>query len=69
VRSGRTIIDYLNAHLAIVVLTRCAEIMREMCEGFGAELRHEVAEHIRRHLWSEHFWSPSDVAVCCGAPL
>jgi putative transposase len=30
-------------------------------------LRREFADHIRRHLWDGHFWSPSYFAASCGA--
>ncbi|MFJ8958201.1 IS200/IS605 family transposase [Lentzea sp. NPDC102401] len=33
-------------------------------------LRQEFSAHIRRHLWGQHFWSPSYFAASCGgAPL
>jgi putative transposase len=33
-------------------------------------LRKEFADHIRKYLWGEHFWSPSYFAGSCGgAPL
>jgi putative transposase len=33
-------------------------------------LRQEFPGHIRKHLWGEHFWSPSySAASCGGAPL
>ncbi|MET8751288.1 IS200/IS605 family transposase [Streptomyces sp. NPDC004667] len=33
-------------------------------------LRQEFPEHIRKHLWGAHFWSPSYFASSCGgAPL
>ncbi|GAA1169718.1 hypothetical protein GCM10009654_28710 [Streptomyces hebeiensis] len=33
-------------------------------------LRQEFPDHIRKHLWGEHFWSPSYLAASTGgAPL
>lgn len=33
-------------------------------------LRQEYPDHIRKHLWGAHFWSPSYFAASCGrAPL
>jgi putative transposase len=101
----------LHAHLVFVpkyrrnvftdeILTRCEEIMREVCTKANAELREfngeadhvhllihyppqvrlsalvgtlkgvsahylrkEYAAHIKRHLWGDHFWSPSYFAL------
>lgn len=50
IRRGRTVIYTLHAHLVFTpkyrrrvfddtMLTRCEEIMRKVCEDFGAELR------------------------------
>ncbi|MFJ9179926.1 IS200/IS605 family transposase [Streptomyces sp. NPDC102360] len=40
-------------------------------KGVSARLlRKEYPDHIRRHLWGEHFWSPSYFAASAGgAPL
>ncbi|MFH8737445.1 IS200/IS605 family transposase [Streptomyces sp. NPDC017964] len=118
IRRGRSVIYTLHAHLVLVpkyrraaftdeILTRCEEIMTEVCGDFRAELtefnseadhvhllvhyppqialsrmvgslkgvsarllRKEYPEHIHRHLWGEHFWSPSYFAASTGgAPL
>ncbi|KAB1139481.1 IS200/IS605 family transposase [Streptomyces luteolifulvus] len=115
---GRSVVHTLHAHLVFVpkyrrnvftdeILTRCEEIMREVCTKANAELREfngeadhvhllihyppqvrlsalvgtlkgvsahylrkEYAAHIKRHLWGDHFWSPSYFAASCGgAPL
>jgi putative transposase len=117
-RRGRSVVHALHAHLVFVtkyrrgaltdtLLTRCEEIMRDVCAGFDAELhefngeqdhvhllvqyppavalsklvnslkgvtshhlRREYPDHVRRHLWDNHFWSPSYFAASCdGAPL
>ncbi len=60
------------------MLTRCGEIMREVCEDFAVALkgvssrylRKEYDAHVRRYLWGSHFWSSSCFAGSCGgAPL
>ncbi|WP_208605869.1 transposase, partial [Streptomyces albus] len=49
VRKGRSVVHTLHAHLVFTpkyrrnvftdaVLTRCEEVMRKVCEDFGAEL-------------------------------
>jgi putative transposase len=61
VRRGRSVVHALHAHLVFVtkyrrgaftdeILTRCEEIMREVCTGFGAELREFNGETDHVHL-------------------
>lgn len=118
IRRGRSVVSTLHAHLVFVpkcrrgvftdeTLTRCEEIMREVCAKAHAELREfdgeadhvhllvhyppqvrlsalvgslkgvsahylrkEYADHIRKYLWGDHFWSPSYFAASAGgAPL
>lgn len=118
IRRGRSVVHTLHAHLVFVpkdrrsvftdeILTRCEEIMREVCAKANAELREfngerdhvhllvhyppqvklsalvgslkgvsahylrkEHADHIRKYLRGEHFWSPSYFAASAGgAPL
>lgn len=116
IRRGRNVIHHLHAHLVFVtkyrrgaftdqILTRCEEIMRDVCGSLGAQLREFNGEtdhvhllvhypptlalstlvnslkgvssrrlrqqfptHIHRHLYGQHFWSPSYFAVSCGGP-
>ncbi|MFJ3667353.1 IS200/IS605 family transposase [Streptomyces sp. NPDC090106] len=60
-RRGRHVISSLHAHLVFVTkyrsgvftdetLTRCEEIMREVCESFEAELREFNGEEDHVHL-------------------
>ncbi|MGP9017940.1 IS200/IS605 family transposase [Streptomyces sp. BR1] len=61
IRRGRHVICYLHAHLVFVtryrrdvftddMLTRCEEIMRDVCERFDAELREFNGEEDHVHL-------------------
>lgn len=61
VRRGRSVIYNLHIHLVFVtkyrrgaftdqILTRCEEIMRDVCGGFGAELREFNGETDHVHL-------------------
>jgi putative transposase len=61
VRTGRHVIDNLHAHLVFVtkyrrnvftdaMLTRCEEIISEVCTDFDAELREFNGEHHHVHL-------------------
>ncbi|MEU8036784.1 IS200/IS605 family transposase [Streptosporangium sp. NPDC049078] len=61
VRTGRHVVCNLHAHLVFVtkyrrgvftdaMLTRCEEIMREVCTDFEAELREFTGEHDHVHL-------------------
>ncbi|EHN74013.1 transposase IS200-family protein [Streptomyces coelicoflavus ZG0656] len=82
VRTVRHVVYDLHVHLVFVtkyrrramtgeMLTRCEEIMREVCEDFEAELNQFDGEedHVRRHLWGGHFWSgPYFAGSCGGAP-
>ena len=66
VRRGRSVVHNLHVHLVFVtkyrrdvfnaqMLTRCEQVMREVCGDFGARMR-------------GHFWSPSYFAGSCGGP-
>ncbi|MBV9025328.1 MAG: IS200/IS605 family transposase [Streptomycetaceae bacterium] len=61
IRRGRTVVHTLHAHLVFTpkyrrrvfddaMLTRCEEIMRKVCEDFGAELREFNGETDHVHL-------------------
>ncbi|MER6996794.1 IS200/IS605 family transposase [Streptomyces sp. NPDC000410] len=61
VRTGRHVVHNLHVHLVFVtkyrrgaftdaMLTRCEEIMREVCEDFEAELNQFNGEHDHVHL-------------------
>lgn len=61
VRRGRSVVYTLHAHLVFTpkyrrgpftdeILTRCEEIMREVCTKFGAELREFNGERDHVHL-------------------
>jgi len=51
--------DFLRARRLQVIAAVTARLLRK-----------EYPEHIHRHLWGEHFWSPSYFAASCGgAPL
>lgn len=61
IRRGNHVVFNLHAHLVFVtkyrrevfndeMLTRCEEIMREVCESFGAELREFNGEDDHVHL-------------------
>jgi putative transposase len=61
IRRGRTVVYTLHAHLVFTpkyrrkvfddtMLTRCEEIMRKVCEDFGAELREFNGETDHVHL-------------------
>ncbi|WP_328766779.1 IS200/IS605 family transposase [Streptomyces sp. NBC_00286] len=61
VRTGRHVVCNLHVHLVFVtkyrrgamtgeMLTRCEEIMREVCEGFEAELKQFNGEEDHIHL-------------------
>lgn len=61
VRRGRSVIYILHAHLVFTpkyrrkvftdtILTRCEEVMRKVCEDFGAELREFNGETDHVHL-------------------
>lgn len=61
VRRGRSVVYNLHVHLVFVtkyrrgaftdqILTRCAEIMRDVCADFGAELREFNGETDHVHL-------------------
>ena len=61
VRRGRSVVYNLHAHLVFTtkyrrgaltdaILTRCQQIMADVCAGFGAELREFNGEHDHVHL-------------------
>ncbi|MGV9374607.1 IS200/IS605 family transposase [Nonomuraea sp. NPDC003707] len=61
VRTGRHVVCHLHAHLVFItkyrrgvftdeMLTRCEEIMREVCADFEVELREFNGEHDHVHL-------------------
>jgi putative transposase len=61
VRRGRSVIYHLHVHLVFVteyrrgaftdeILTRCEQIMRDVCAGLGAELREFNGETDHVHL-------------------
>jgi putative transposase len=61
VRRGRSVIYDLHAHLVFVtksrrgaftdeMLSRCEQVMREVCEGFGAQLREFTGDTDHVHL-------------------
>lgn len=61
IRRGRTVVYNLHAHLVFVtkyrrgvmndeMLTRCEEVMRKVCEDFGAELKEFNGEADHVHL-------------------
>jgi putative transposase len=61
IRRGRSVVHTLHAHLVFVpkyrrgvftdeILTRCEEIMREVCEKANAELREFNGERDHVHL-------------------
>jgi putative transposase len=61
IRRGRTVVYHLHAHLVFVtkyrrgvlddeMLTRCEEVMRKVCEDFGAELKEFNGETDHVHL-------------------
>src|SRR5690606_31782148 len=61
IRRGRTVVYNLHAHLVFVtkyrrgvltdeMLTRCEEVMRKVCEDFGAELTEVNGEAEHVHL-------------------
>lgn len=61
IRRGRTVVYHLHAHLVFVtkyrhgilneeMLTRCKEVMRKVCEDFGAELKEFNGEADHVHL-------------------
>ena len=61
IRRGRSIVYTLHAHLVFTpkyrrkvftdaILTRCEEVMRKVCEDFGAELREFNGETDHVHL-------------------
>ncbi|MEV1173538.1 IS200/IS605 family transposase [Nonomuraea sp. NPDC049784] len=61
VRTGRHVVHHLHAHLVFVtkcrrgaltdqMLTRCEELMREVCADFEVELREFNGEHDHVHL-------------------
>ncbi|WP_079048271.1 IS200/IS605 family transposase [Streptomyces hirsutus] len=61
IRTGRSVIHMLHAHLVFVpkyrrgvftddILTRCEEVMREVCEKANAELREFNGERDHVHL-------------------
>jgi len=61
IRRGRTVVYNLHAHLVFVtkyrrgvmddeMLTRCEEIMRKVCDDFGATLTEFNGEHDHVHL-------------------
>jgi putative transposase len=61
VRRGRSVVYNLHAHLVFVtkyrrdvlndaMLTRCEEVMRDVCAGLGAELREFNGEDDHVHL-------------------
>ncbi|MFD7447039.1 IS200/IS605 family transposase [Streptomyces sp. NPDC059909] len=70
-RRGRTVVYTLHAHLVFTpkyrrgpfthdILNRCEEIMRAVCEDFGAELREFNGETDHVHLLVHH---PPKVAL------
>jgi putative transposase len=70
-RRGRHVVSAMHVHLVFVtkyrrgvlddaMLTRCEQVMREVCAGFGAELAEFNGEHDHVHLL---VWYPPKVAV------
>jgi putative transposase len=71
IRRGRSVVHSLHVHLVFVtkyrrgafteqILTRCEEVMREVCEDFGAELREFNGETDHVHLLVHY---PPNVAL------
>ncbi|HWS36505.1 MAG TPA: IS200/IS605 family transposase [Actinoplanes sp.] len=71
VRRGRSVVHNMHVHLVFTtkyrrgaltdaILTRCEEIMRNVCADFGAELREFNGEDDHVHLLVHH---PPSVAV------
>ena len=65
IRRGRTVVRNLHVHLVFVtkyrrgvfdddMLTRCEQVMREVCADFGAELREFNGEADHVHLLVHH---------------
>jgi putative transposase len=70
-RRGRHVVSALHVHLVFVtkyrrgvlddaMLTRCEEVMREVCEDFGARLTEFNGEQDHVHLLAEY---PPKVAI------
>ena len=71
VRRGRSVVHALHVHLVFVtkyrrgvftaqMLTRCEQVMREVCGDFGAELREFTGEEDHVHLLVHY---PPSVAI------
>ena len=71
VRRGRSVVHNLHVHLVFVtkyrrdvftaqMLTRCEQVMREVCGDFGAELREFTGEGDHVHLLVHY---PPSVAI------
>ncbi|MFD1537549.1 IS200/IS605 family transposase [Nonomuraea guangzhouensis] len=80
IRKGRHWVHELSVHIVFVtkyrgnvftqpMLTRCEEIMNNVCADFGCELMqfNGADDHVRQHLWDGHLWSRSYYAGSTGA--
>jgi len=62
--------DHLHLLVCYPPKVAPSTLVNSLKEASSRLIRKEKFPEVTRHLWGEHFWSPSDCVVTCGrAPL